>query len=262
MEEVTMISPLSISSVFIEMMYNEEPLGKGTAFYYREGEKLYLISNWHNFSGRNPDTGKAIHSAAAIPNRVKVYSHKIVGDGVEQQIDVHKLENDEGEALWFEHGNLGRKVDVGALPVELDYKVIDINEAITEIDPYSNYQTKIGEKLFVLGFPFGISVSNNLPIWKSASVASEPEIDCDSLPLFYVDTATREGMSGSPVVMYKDRAVSIITKDRGKINSHTQLVGVYSGRIIAKDLMEVQLGKVWKAKCIHDVINGSRYVDT
>ncbi|HIF5839387.1 TPA: hypothetical protein ACX3EF_004594 [Vibrio parahaemolyticus] len=261
MEESTMISPLSMSSVYIEMMYNEEIIGKGIAFYYRENGKLYLISNWHNFSGRNPDTGKPIHSALAIPNRIKVYSHKVVDNSVEQQIDFHKLENDEGEALWFEHGSLGRKVDVGALPIELNYEVIDINEAIAEIDPYSNYQTKIGEKLFVLGFPFGISVSNNLPIRKSASVASEPEIDCDSLPLFYVDTATREGMSGSPVVMYKDRAVSLSTKDRGKIDSHTQLVGVYSGRIVPKDLIEVQLGKVWKVKCIHDVIHGNTYID-
>ena len=37
------------------------------------------------------------------------------------------------------------------------------------------------------------------PIWKRGSIASEPEIPIDGKPMFYIDTATRQGMSGAPV---------------------------------------------------------------
>jgi hypothetical protein len=52
---------------------------------------------------------------------------------------------------------------------------------------------------FVLGYPRGMSGGGHFPVWKRATIATEPDIDLDGLPRFYIDTATREGMSGSPV---------------------------------------------------------------
>ena len=54
--------------------------------------------------------------------------------------------------------------------------------------------------LLVLGFPMNLSHEEILPIWKRASVATEPDIPHDNLPVFLIDTATREGMSGAPVI--------------------------------------------------------------
>jgi len=60
----------------------------------------------------------------------------------------------------------------------------------------------IGMDAFILGFPKGIAHQQLLPIWKRGSIATEPEIPReDDLPVFLVDTATREGMSGAPVLL-------------------------------------------------------------
>ena len=58
--------------------------------------------------------------------------------------------------------------------------------------------------MFVLGYPKGISGGRGFPIWKRASIATEPDIQHDGLPKLLVDTATREGMSGAPVVAIAD----------------------------------------------------------
>ena len=44
--------------------------------------------------------------------------------------------------------------------------------------------------------------SYDTPIWKKSTIASEPDIDINNLPCFYIDSTTREGMSGAPVVFF------------------------------------------------------------
>jgi hypothetical protein len=78
---------------------------------------------------------------------------------------------------------------------------------------------------------------------------------------FYIDTATREGMSGSPVIKYRRRSLSLITEE-SLYRFHAEFIGVYSGRIVPKDLLDAQLGMVWRAKCIDEIIKGGQfYVD-
>jgi hypothetical protein len=56
-----------------------------------------------------------------------------------------------------------------------------------------------GMDVFVLGYPRGISGGGRFPLWKRGSIASEPDVNIDNLPMMYIDTATREGMSRAPV---------------------------------------------------------------
>jgi len=42
------------------MSFNDHPLSHGTAFFYKRGEDIYLITNWHNLAGRDPYTKKAL----------------------------------------------------------------------------------------------------------------------------------------------------------------------------------------------------------
>ena len=107
-----------------------------------------------------------------------------------------------------------------------------------------------------LYFPFG-KQTGYIPIWKKASVASEPELDVENLPYFFADTATRTGMSGSPVVLYKDRPITMINEKERKVSRHwTKFVGVYSGRIGADNETkgDAQLGRVWKPHVIQEMI--------
>ena len=45
-----------------------QPLSKGSAFTWERDNKHYLITAWHNVSGRNPNTDKHLSSTAAEPN--------------------------------------------------------------------------------------------------------------------------------------------------------------------------------------------------
>ena len=55
---------------------------------------------------------------------------------------------------------------------------------------------RVSADVFVLGYPRGISGGRGFPI----SIATEPKIDLDGVPKLLIDTATREGMSGGPVI--------------------------------------------------------------
>lgn len=63
--------------------------------------------------------------------------------------------------------------------------------------------------------------------------STEPELDHDKLPLLLVDTATRQGMSGSPGVLRH----SGVHMPSGEFTDDTvfgtveNLLGIYSGRI-------------------------------
>ena len=116
----------------------------------------------------------------------------------------------------------------------------------------------VGMDTFILGYPFGIAVSA-LPIWKRASIASEPNLGIGGESFFYVDTASRPGMSGSPVILrtwggfQTDTGGGVITA-----GAATKFIGVYSGRIGAQDELQAQLGIVWRADLIDQIIAAGR----
>ncbi|WP_417911032.1 S1 family peptidase [Candidatus Electronema sp. PJ] len=257
MNEVKMINHFSVSSLFVEIMFNEVILACGTAFYYCCDGTIYLVSNWHNFSGRHPETKKPLHSQLAVPNKIKVYGHNLTDLSI-PELHIYNLLDDENGCTWFEHPIFKSLIDVAVLPVpKSNLNTFDISSAINAIDPYGNSPVEVGDSLFVLGFPFGISGTYNFPIWKAASLASEPALDQENLPLLYIDTATRQGMSGSPVISYRRRTIMCGDGQRCWSKFHSTFVGVYSGRITPKDQLEAQLGKVWKAHCIEEIIKGA-----
>jgi len=134
-------------------------------------------------------------------------------------------------------------VDVAVLPIEPDERFIAAPKNDLENAPPIDFEPIIGKEVFVLGYPFGqlaIRLSP-LPIWKRASIATELAYLVEELPMFLVDTATRMGMSGSPVVFI--------------LGEFQQFLGVYSGRIGAEDLGDVQLGRFWRSNLVPQIIN-------
>ena len=92
---------------------------------------------------------------------------------------------------------------------------------------------------------------------KKASVASEPSLDLNDMPYYFADTATKPGMSGSPVVLYEKRPITLTESLHGKFSRHrTKIVGIYSGRIGAntENKNDAQLGRVWKVKMLDEII--------
>ncbi|PCI30960.1 MAG: hypothetical protein COB67_00460 [SAR324 cluster bacterium] len=59
-------------------------------------------------------------------------------------------------------------------------------------------------------------------------------------------------MSGSPVFIQKNRAVTVQGKDKWS-RHHMHFLGIYSGRI--GDENDAQLGRVWKAASIVEMLD-------
>jgi len=66
-------------------------------------------------------------------------------------------------------------------------------------------------------------------------------------------------MSGSPVIR---RVSGAIPMKGGGIDigpgSATDFLGVYSGRVVSEGSLDAQLGVVWKARVIGEIIKGKR----
>ena len=101
-----------------------------------------------------------------------------------------------------------------------------------------------------------VDVSNHL----NHVLTVEEDIDYERLPKMFVDTASRPGMSGSPVIF---RRTGIHGAKNGELKPDSiigtiqNFVGIYSGRVLGKTELEAQLGIVWKKEVIDEIIDGN-----
>jgi hypothetical protein len=239
---------------------NGHDLSIATGFFYLHNERSFLITNFHVVSGRRPDTRAILHSGGAVPDTVTLgVASKEQNAGV-PMVRWHwrqlRLYTEGGVPIWTEHPTYGSLFDVVAIPLsgleETSIKAAnDPNLDLAKIRLYPSMEA------FVIGYPRGMSGGGHFPIWKRATIATEPDFDLDGLPKFYIDTATREGMSGSPVYAQEvgywfpegvtDLAHSCLGKGR-------RFVGVYSGRLGAEDEFKAQLGIVWKESALISLV--------
>ena len=254
------VNQYSLASYYVEVMFNEMKLSNATCFFTNKNGKLYLITNWHVVSGRDADTFGLLDSNGAIPNILRVYLAEENEEGIQFSDNSYiniKLYDEEGNKLWYELKKNDRMVDIVAIPMVniIDKYYMPIEDAEEPFNELSDIE--ITSEIYIIGFPFG-KIGGEIPIWKKASVASEPELDIEGMPYYYADTATKPGMSGSPVILYEDRPIKFLDKKKNKFSSHiTKLVGVYSGRIGANtgNKYDAQLGRVWKVNMIQEIIN-------
>lgn len=231
-------------------------VAKATGFYWRTNGQLYVVTNWHNVTGVDAFTNKLIGDYGCHPTQMRC-SHYVLnsaGTGffaTSRVIDLYS----NGEPVWLEHA-LRRAVDCVAVPVpalgEQSYTL-----PINEIDFTAALPGQVGEECFIVGYPLGLEGPGRTPIWKRGSIANEPQIDGPSFPRYVlVDTATREGMSGSPVIIRHSGFFSEtkeLTRD-GVVGTVENLFGVYSGRL-GKDQFGAQLGRVWKIDCVKEIFS-------
>jgi hypothetical protein len=272
MQPGSMKRRLNFAPCRIEAFFENQSLGLATAFHYFHKDATYLITNWHNVTGRDPASGKCLHTQAGVPDRLRV------GLPVVAEANVNlprgqatkygwkeaglRLYQDEArlKPFWFEHPIHREKVDAIAIRVTVGFK--DKVESVVVNDPalvQTNIEMYPGMDVFVLGYPLGLTGGGRFPIWKRGSFATEPGIDLHDLPKIYIDTATKKGMSGAPVFASASSVWWPENSERNKENmqlgSALQFVGVYSGHI-GNDPMEAQLGVVWKERALVEIIEG------
>jgi Trypsin-like peptidase domain len=244
------IDPFSRTVSMLRMKFSETALSCGTCFFWKYNDALYLVTNWHNLSGKDALTKAHLSTTAAEPDRVQfdVFFNRDLNNRREHTI----LLDNEDDPVWLQHPHFGSQVDVACL--RLPDCVVPHVFPINEIH-HHRPTTQIADDVFLIGYPLGISV-DRLPIWKRATVASEIQIEIDNLPKFYVDTASTRGMSGSPAIR---RSMNGATEDGSVINNGlpmTKFLGVYSGRVSPNGDASAQIGIVWKARVIDEIIIG------
>jgi len=249
--------PISLTTHHLHIGFNDQVLGSGTGFIYKKEGVFYLITNWHVVSGRDPKTKKCISETAAIPNIISTMFRKIEDPGSCHRENISLYgDEDMTEPEWLEHPQFKNKVDIVAIPLPPElvakYKLFPINDV-----QFDKYKEEVADEAFVIGYPFSELTYIQLPIWKKASIASEPDVNLDQLPKFYIDTATRSGLSGSPVIMQRIGIHGVINnewKPDSSIGRIRNFIGIYSGRV-GKDEFKAQLGIVWKARVIDEIIS-------
>lgn len=247
--------------VRVWLLCGEEEIGVATAFFFKNEEQIALVSNWHVFSGRNTYTGQALRPDAALPDKIRFGLHLKNKPGRVLENIVLPLMGSNGESLWFQHKN-GQDIDVAILrlpqaPEHVAGQTTEelLIQELPRLSETQNMKVTVGQDVFILGFPKSVSHNKYLPIWKRGSIATEPDLPHDDDPVFLVDTATREGMSGAPVLL---RSTGVLITDDGSVGlgtgTYTRFLGVYSGRFGADDELSAQLGRVWHRRVIQEIL--------
>lgn len=259
------IDRLSFCSVPIVGWSSSDEVGPATGFYWRMEHRVFLISNWHVFSGRRPRDGQPVQRNCLIPDRLEVII-QVADPGTSGRVRERRATvrlwskattGDDVVANWLQHPVQGQDVDVAAIEVGGSFshnerkRIQCVNDApnVGDIVPY------VGADVFVIGFPLRPDASwpLPLPIWKRGSIATEPDVPFRKKSSFLVDSTTKDGMSGSPVVFRSLMAPMGDGNTTFSTQPVTKFLGVYSGRELSTNNSDTQLGVVWKTDYIEDI---------
>jgi len=178
---------------------------------YKKDNLTYIVTAWHNISGRHADTLKLLSKQAAIPNNivatidVKITQADFVGF-IRMSITIPLIEN--GKTTYYVHPQGYPKVDVVAIPVDLQNvyimegniasgenvdlpiqlksnqpnslatDVVHIQDCEFKSYDIENYSETlyVSDDIFIIGYPRGITDYTMQPIWKRATIATQPHL--------------------------------------------------------------------------------------
>ena len=239
----------SIASLYLRMRANGRDIATGTGFLVKKDERVvYLFTNRHNVRGRRQDNDELFSATGAIPDEIAIW-HNVAGKVGTWVLKSEPLYAGDEQPRWLEHPSLGPTADVVALPLT-DVDGIEI----ADYDPSSPgppISVSPSSPVSIVGFPFGVTAGGAFGVWVSGFLAAEHVINYNELPQFLVDSRTRPGQSGSPVVLYRDGGMVALEGGKSSVFSGpvTRFLGIYSGRINDQS----DLGIVWKIEVIEEI---------
>lgn len=212
---------------------------------------IYLISNYHVLAGRDPKTSRALHSSTATPETVTfdlTFESFINSD--ERGHPRYRLTRQSvslscADMIWDDI----MKPDVAAIKISQSVLRLAPSRSMPSAFFLGNKLPRpleVMDDLYIIGYPNTPFLAElGQPIYKRASVASEPEMALTS-GFFLADGKTKPGMSGSPVI-YREGLSGRPVKGGHYISiGKPHLIGVYSGRDEDDpDLFRAELGIVW-----------------
>lgn len=265
----------------IVMCDNAGPLSSGTAFFYEHEGESFLITNWHNFTFRHFVDKTPMNRSGRFPEHLKIKFVTAHEDGIRATAVAHRTEiYDADGPRWYEHPALGSGCDLVALPLARpDTCPPSAHRPANKLDS-GRVPVKPGVTAFIVGFPRTISAGPGLPILKSGYIASETDFDVSiggkiadvgglsgglTIPAFFIDSQTREGMSGAPVFAFftgiwnpadpyttTDDSGNLLLTDDTAFGSGMEFVGCYSGRVGPNE-QGAALGLCWRTGAIEAI---------
>lgn len=264
------IEHLSLITTPVLLLKKDELVSQGTGFYYGlnledSGSILFLITNHHVLTGYSPTENKPPKG-----DNIVFYLHKEAdnpGNTKEIRIPIFTKTD---KPIWLNSEEFP-EADVAIIPMISTLaegaRVFGISEDWTK----GNIKIRPTSTITLIGYPYGYyDKVNCLPIWKTGSIASEPDIDFEGKSLFLVDVSAFPGMSGSPAFAIAHGAYEM-TDGPTTVGHVQKFLGIFASMPIIKEnkyLEEItteaksglvleqslELGHIWKAQLITDAI--------
>lgn len=266
------IDHLSLCTTLITLRKGDKLISTGTGFFFLRGEGndkvLFLVTNYHVLTGCSPEEKEKPKG-----DNIEWFFHTDKDDSSKIRKVKLPLFNNAGKPIWL-RSEVCPQADLAVIPIpnilaqNCDIKVVS-EEWYTEPD----LKVVPTTPAILIGYPYGFyDQINALPIWKTGSIASEPDVDFKDNPYFLLDISAFPGMSGSPAFAISHGSYESTTGAL-KSGSIKKFLGVYSSmQMLNKkmyleelahsdtnlgvvDRQSLELGHVWKASLVVDLIN-------
>jgi hypothetical protein len=279
------MSDLSSAIVHLTMCFGERMLSTGSGVFYKKDDKYYVVTAWHNATGRHTETLEFLDTKnSAVPDSI-ILAFKMHMFGRVTNMRVVIPLYDENNALFYVHPDNWPRIDVIAIPFNpfATHNISGYTEGKKEsfsiqlsdgtgkstIRAIQDYlapkdltkkwmaAVDVTEEVFIPSYPHNITDYYYNPIWKRATIASDPKIDWKEERKFLIDSASSSGMSGASVFYYNTQGIVNIGSVRYQLNNPAAIhAGIYVGRIGVTDKADPQVGTVWHASVVDEIIDG------
>lgn len=212
------VDALLLTATRITTFRGSQSLTSASGFFFRRGDRLFLVSNRHVFADAE---------SSHFPDRIEIVIHTDAMDLRQHAVVSVPLYRD-GLGQWREATDLGGAIDVATLEIPADR--LPVGAALRAFDESHlearDEEVAIGDALTIVGFPLGFhDTIHHLAVARSASIASAYGVRFQRQGCFLTDARTHRGSSGSPVVRRRLR-------ERSEASSLAwQLLGVHSTRM-------------------------------
>ncbi len=219
-----------------------------TGFFYLHDDFLYLVTSRHVV------INETVHHH---PDRLQVSLHSNAAD-LQQRADLSIPLYKDGVPQWYQHPRYCNGADVVAVAIN-DPHVLSSHFVVTfcRDDILTMDQVlPLGQDVLILGFPLGFhDTLHNLPIVRSATIASSFSHPFKGEPYFLTDARLHRGMSGSPVI--------VKLPNRSEVGSRRELgwrlLGIHSSALDVSDRdpdldERLALNMTWYASLIPEML--------
>lgn len=226
------LNRLSLASVRLRQFRRGTEIGHGTGFLVAlDGEgSTALVTAWHVLTGRSPtepsrtvadypDSPDELRWQCITRNDTEIWYPELGGIAISPEFE------------FVEHELRSEGIDIAVLRIEFGPESVPFPLRWEDIQ--SEGPGVAGTDAMIVGFPFPGDENHFLPIWKRATVASEPHSPAHGAGRYLLDSASRPGMSGAPVYrVHHEQRVAVDTDTVAALRAYK------AGEVTALDFLQ------------------------